>query len=360
MKKFILIPVAIVMICGLILGCAAPAPSPAPGPGPAPAPAPAPDKEFKWKMQGFLPPPEPQHSESWAKLVDMIAENTNGQVQIELFSMGAIVKTHEMLGATRDGVLDALVSSVGYYRGAVPVLDVIDGLPFSWESPQDLHEVYTKYGLSELPRQALADYGVHLLGHQAEAGEGLGLMAPKPIKTLADLKGLKMRSHGAFLDWWKALGAETVSMAFPEVYAAIATGTIDAVATAWGGQLDMKFYELVKFGVIPYQAGATGGGIYINQKSWDDLGPELQGIITKTYEDWRDWDITVHQPWRQEFYVGKLKELGVTWTTLPQSDQDIMLEEAMKIWDKAAAVDDLSAKAVGIVVDYYKEKGRIR
>jgi len=360
MKKIIFVSVAIIMMFGLIIGCAepAPAPSPAPSPGPAPAPAPAPAKEFKWKWQSFLPPPEPQHGESYVKCTEMIAEATNGQVKIELFPMGAVVQTHEMLAAVRDGVLTMCTASAAYYRGAVPMLDVVTGPPFAYLNHNDLYEIIHERGLDDLARKPLSDYGVHLLGIHPEASEGLGILGPEPITSLAVIKGWKMRTHGSYLDWYKALGAETVSMAFPEVYAAIATGTLDSVATAWGGHLDMKFYELLKYGMEPYHAGTDGGMTALNQKAWDDLGPELQGIVTETFDEWRKWDNDVHQTWRTEYYVGKLKELGITWNTVPQSDQDRMLAEAQKIWDQVAAVDDLSAQAMGIVIDYYKDKGR--
>ena len=102
MKRLIFVSVAIIMICGLILGCKTPTPSPTPSPAPAPAPAPSPEpaKEHQWKFQGFLPPPEPQHSESWAKLVEMIGMLTEREPKVAmlLFEGHTYVEVANKLG----------------------------------------------------------------------------------------------------------------------------------------------------------------------------------------------------------------------------------------------------------------------
>ncbi len=317
----------------------------------------------KWKMESFQVPSELEHSISFAKFCEMVDKNTKGRVKITLYPVGAITGAAELMAATRDGVLEASIWSVGYGQGVIPLLAVIDGLPFSFRSGRELAEILWDFGLSELSRDAYAKYGVHLLGHHVQSSCGLGLLSTKPVRTLADLKGLKIRSHGSFVEFWRRLGCSTLSFPLAEGYMSLSTGVVDGITTDWGGHIFFKFSEVAKYGVLPSMIGATGGHFIVNPKAWASLSEDLKFIVSITWRDWAAWAERYFHPYLRyshEKVVKDLQDKGVKFTTLSAGDQAKMLEVAMKMWDDVAARDPLSAKGVDIVKNYYKKIGRIK
>jgi TRAP-type C4-dicarboxylate transport system substrate-binding protein len=318
-------------------------------------------------MQTFLPPTDPDHSINYAKFCEMVEKNTDGRVKITLFPVGAIVQAPELMSATRDGVLEVSSWSVGYGQGAIPILGIIDGLPMTFQNGRELAEILWDFGLSELSRDAYNKYGVYLLGHHPQSCCGLGMLSTKPVRTLADLKGLKIRTHGSFVEFWRRLGCGTVAAPLSEVYLALTTGVVDGVTTDWSAHIIFKFVEVAKYGVLPSMIGATGGHIIVNPKAWNSLPDDLKHIVSLTWRDWASWSERYFQPYLRASHGGSheavikdLKDRGIKFTTLSPADQAKMLEIAMKMWDDTAAKDPLSAKGVDIIKNYYKKIGRLK
>ena len=225
-------------------------------------------------------------------------------------------------------------------------------------------EILYDFGLSELSRQAYADYGVHLLGHHVQSCCGHGQLAKKPIRTLDYLQGLKLRSHGVMADFWEKLGAATLTIPLVDAYTALATGVADAATCDLTGFFIFKWVEVLKHGFFPGQIGCTGGHIVVNPKAWDSLPGDLQTIVTLTWWKWASWHQRYFHPYLRgtsEAVKKKLeKDYGVTFTTLPEADQAKMLKVALEMWDEEAAKDPLCAKGVAIIKDYYRKTGRIK
>ncbi len=362
MNKRIIMPLVLLIVFSLLLiSCSNQQSSQQPASStPEPATTSQPAKVHEWKMECFMPPTDTEYSVAWQKFADLVDANTDGQVKITLFETGSVVTSAELMNAVRDGILQASVSSPAYFRGAIPVLNVVDGLPFSFQTVEELDELLHDYGLSELTRESLTEYGVHLIGHNAGAGDGLGIMSAVPFSNLDDLNGKIIRTHGSFLDFWTELGLKTVSIPFPEIYTSIATGTIDAVATAWNGMYSLKLYELCNYGMIPNQIGCNTAQLIVNPDAWDALSTDVQDIINDTYyNEWNPWNVNEYAPTRLAVF-DEFKAQGVEFVTLPQEDQDHMLEVAIGLWDEAAEEDALCAQAVEILKDYYKQTGRIK
>jgi len=331
--------------------------------GSSPATTAASSNVYQWKMETFLSTADSDHSVAYAKFCEIVAKNTSGQIKITLFSAGAIVATDQLLNATRDGILEMSVMGTSYTSGAIPVTGVIGDLPFSWRNVDECIDCLNNGGLSEITRPAYTNYGVQLLGHHPISEAGLGMLANKPIATLSDLKGLKVRTYGLFVDFWQTLGASTVSIPLAETYTALSTGVADAVTTDWTGQVNFKFYEVLKDGVLPSQASCGSAQMLVNPKAWNSLWPDLQTAMNTSFKEFSDYFTNDYYPnvkGTHEKAIQDLQDKGVTFTTLSDADQETMLNAAMAIWDKAAAKDELSAQGVALIKDYYKKLGRIK
>jgi TRAP-type C4-dicarboxylate transport system substrate-binding protein len=114
---------------------------------------------------------------------------------------------------------------------------------------------------------------------------GQMLFCRKPVASLADLKGLKVRTGGPSLaDLMKALGAQPVSMAFGEVYTALERGTVDCAITGSGSGNGVKWPEVTTHLYTLPLAWSTAG-YFVNLAWWNKLEPAIRTQFEKTFSE---------------------------------------------------------------------------
>lgn len=345
----------------LLPACAAPAP-PASKPSPTPAPAPTPTAEVvKWKMQTFAPPAMSLYARSFMTWVDMVKKSTNGRVIIEPHPPAALVPVSETFTALKDGVIDGAYHvgqyNVGVWQGfgvedTMPLayIDWRDQMAFMWGD----YEWKTPY--EDFIRAKYTQYGIHYL--TAVASDINLILSKKPLRTLADLKGLKLRATGQYSKWLTKLGATTVMAPLAEVYTGLATGTFDGLTTGFGGHVGMKLYENAKYAWWPPVNGMVAH-MAISMKSWNKLPPDLQQLMTLTARDWANWHNRVEWPaanYTEGYDV--LKAKGVSFTSFDEMDK--AQQAAIETWNDVAAVDADAAKAVDMLKSFMKLKGYLK
>ena len=124
-------------------------------------------------------------------------------------------------------------------------------------------------------------YGVTYLGT-------LDFMPPEilcsvaPINKLSDFKGKNIRAGGIGALFYKALGANTVSIAAPEIYTALQMKTIDAAEFSdWKENKDMGLHEVTKYVIEPclHLGSNEDKGFIVNTKAWNELPQDLKDIV---------------------------------------------------------------------------------
>ncbi len=211
----------------------------------------------------------------WAKDINKMS---NGSIKAKVFPGGALGK-----------------GPVAQYKRAVDgVADVTFGLP-GFTS-----KLFPRTGLIELPGMAenaavAADKlwdAFKLLSPEWKRVKVLALWtnesqvimtSKKPIRSLADLKGLKIRvpskTQGATM---KALGAVPVFMPINRVYNAVNTGVIDGVMTGPSTVKSFKFHEVNKYFTVGLPIGRSPFFLVMNKKKWNSLSADQKKLITKT------------------------------------------------------------------------------
>ena len=105
------------------------------------------------------------------------------------------------------------------------------------------------------------------------------LWTKKPVRTLEDVKGLRIRTPGGHQTHYiKALGAEPIFMVIGDVYMAMETGTIDGIVTCPPLVLSFKFYEVAKHGVVA-NFGCVSEGVIMNEESWKKTPEEFKPVV---------------------------------------------------------------------------------
>ena len=271
-RKFVLLAAVAIMGAGLMLAKDAAA-------------------ESKWKM-----------ATSWGggplmeigakALAEQIEFLTEGRIKVQVFPSGTLSKGLDVRSAVRKGVAEVGHTWMGYDWGKDKTTVLFGGFAGSMDSERMLHWIYEGGGL-EMWRQ-YNEERFDLVSFPAfiRTAEAF-LHSRKPVRTLDDLKGLKFRTAGAWLEISKGLGAAPVTMPGGEVYAALERGAIDA--TEWGTLYENQttgFHKIAKYVIIPgVHQPVAPFEMVINPKAWakiSDRDKKLVELAAKivTFESW--------------------------------------------------------------------------
>jgi TRAP-type C4-dicarboxylate transport system substrate-binding protein len=292
--------------------------------------------EQKWKAVATSRP-TPQF-ELWTWLGDELDKRTKGQVKLEVVSLPEIGLTgFELVRVTRAGLVDVADIILAYVAGDVPVIEGVDlpGLFPDLDTSVKAHIAFM--GAIKKNEDKLG--GVVLGGY---LWPGQYLFSKKPVRSPADLKGLKVRVYGtAQTEFARALGMEPVSIPFAEVYTALERGTVDAGITGTYPGFALKWYEVTKY-IVDVGHGPVGGTFVISKRTWDKLAPELRATLTKLGEEFseRGWEIgrrTTKEGLDKNREKG-MEVLGLT-PAMSSVTRDVTTKVIVPSWIKRAGPD---------------------
>ncbi len=224
------------------------------------------------------------HTQGAMKFAKLVEKYSHGTVKIVVHPGGSLgFKGPELLKAVKDGQVPLSDILMGVVAGSEHIFGV-SSLPRLVKSYKEARELYEK--LKPLYEKAALKWNQKFL--YAAPWPPSGLVTKKPIRKVADLKGLKTRTYdknGArFL---KELGASPVPMAWGEVYSALRTGVIDSVLTSAESTKNGKFWEVLKyFTKINYAFPLNM--MTINLDYWKSLSKEQQKAILKAAKEIED------------------------------------------------------------------------
>ena len=199
---------------------------------------------------------------------EMVKKLSNGRFIIEPFGAGVLFPVFESFGATQSGMVDAMMVYSGYWGGKYPFFGVAALGPAS--PIQNFSEgMYLDSQLFPLFQEAYAKHNLVYLG-TVDANTPEFLFSNKPIRSLDDFKGVKIRTSAFGALQYPLYGASAISLSGPEIYTALQTGTIDAAEfTDYAENMDMGFHEVSKYAIEPFLHGGVGEDkpLVINKKS---------------------------------------------------------------------------------------------
>ncbi|KQU51926.1 C4-dicarboxylate ABC transporter [Bosea sp. Leaf344] len=238
-------------------------------------------QEVTLRMHHFLPPVANGHSKFLKPWADKVGAESNGRIKIDIFpSMQLGGTPPQLFDQARDGVADIVWTLPGNTPGRFPGIEAFE-LPF----------VANKRAL--VNSLALADYAEQNLQDEFKDVKPLcfwahdhGLIhANKQVKTMDDLKGLKLRFPTRLAgEALRALGANAIGMPIPQVPESLAQRVIDGCVIPWEVVPSIKVQELVKFHTeIPgsptlYTATFI---LAMNRAKYDAMAPDLRAILDK-------------------------------------------------------------------------------
>jgi TRAP-type mannitol/chloroaromatic compound transport system substrate-binding protein len=309
---------------------------------------------IKWRAQCFWSTSEVTYK-TFEELCTRINKLTNGRLTIEPFSGGAVTGVFESLDAVSAGVLQAQSSWPGYWTGKEPGLSILSDLAFAYTDPMQMATwYYERDGLSLL-REAYAKFGVHVVGVTWWGAESL--VSKKPIRTIEDFKGVKIRSpQGLTADILTKIGASPVILPGGEVYSALDKGVIDAADWATVsmnqrmGLFEPAKYSITIFHSLPVQEFSD------NAAAWKALPDELKEIVTTAVHEW-GWH-QIRKVASEDARVAKdIKSKGVTQITWGGDELKKLRGIAYESWKQFSTKSPLAKKAYDAQVAWLKEIG---
>ena len=286
----------------------------------------------------------PDHSSSIAmqQFKKDVEAASKGSLVIEVFDNMQLGGAQENVTQTRAGTIHMTWVGMAFLSRTVPELEAIS-LPFMFPSREIAYKVIDGPAV-DLIEAKMADKGFTSLGFM-ELGSRQVTNSVRPIKTMADLKGLKIRMqlNETHLATFRALGANPLAMDIKEVYSALEQKVIDGHENPYALILTSRFNEVQKY------LSNTGHffdfiSVVGNKKKIDSLTPEHQKILraamTKTIATQR-----VMATKADGEALAELQKKGMIYTEMPASEREAMRKAT------AGIVDDVRKRLGGTLVD---------
>ena len=241
-----------------------------------------------------------------------------GQIKTKLFESGALFPDLHVVKALVQGQVEMCCPGTWTITGFVPDAD-FSQLPLFYGLPiAQVHKATDGSG-GKFVNQEIADkLHVQVLGSWFDLGFNNWFSTRKPLKTLGDLSGMKLRSPGGVLNSWRIrfFGGVPNVTAWPDVPLALSQGTFDGLISTNESTDSAKLYDS---GMRHSLQDDQGMGLYVplvNQVFWGKLGPKLQekilGLWSVNLPTWRENTAKAQQNGRDE-----LAKYGVTFVDVP-------------------------------------------
>jgi TRAP-type C4-dicarboxylate transport system substrate-binding protein len=228
----------------------------------------------------FFPPTHKQAklAEAWA---EEIGRRTQGKVRITVFCGGSLTKADQCYQGVVDGISDIGMSAFAYTRGRFPLLEGLD-LPVGYADGVSATRIVNELCHAFLPKEIRDVKLLYVHAH------GPGILASKrPMRTLADLKGAKVRATGFCAKVVESLGGSPVSMPQGDTYEALQKGVVDAtfcpVETLKGWKQGEVIRNITDSRCIGY---TTSFFVVINPVRWASLPDEVKQIMEDVSKEW--------------------------------------------------------------------------
>lgn len=293
-------------------------------------------QKITWRMQTVAGAGTMEFKDLAQAFADRARELSAGRIDIQVFPAGALMNSAQVAEAVGKGAIDFSNTFLVYMSGKEPAMKSINEWPALVDPLQAVIWTYHGGGLP-IMREITAGHGIFYLGASPVTGEHI--WSKKPLKSLADLKGLKMRASGLAADSFRKHGAAVVTMPGEELYQGLQRGIVDAAEfTTAAVNYGMGLHEVTKYMVFPTYSGGGSYDWIVNKKKWDETPPDLQKILNITLSDisYQFWLKTLADERR---VVNELKAKGMQFIIWPDADLKEMEKGRIEIMRDVYAKD---------------------
>ncbi len=270
------------------------------------------------------------------RFAQRIKDISGGSLEIKIYPKNTLIPALAVFDATSSGQIDAFHSGPYYWKGKNSAFSLYSGLPFGFTT-EEINSWILYGGGLELWREQYAKYNLYpFMG--GNTNYQMGGWYRKPINSIEDRQGLKMRIPGLGGEVFAKMGANPILLPAGEIYTSLERGVIDA--TEWvGPALDIKmgFYKVAPYYYSGWHEPGSILELTFNKHSWEKLEFEHQSMIEVCSSE-------LNSSMACEFHaenikaLHKLKELNISILEFPD---DVIKAAKLALKD---VVSELSAK----------------
>ncbi len=241
-------------------------------------------ERVRWRVHSAYAQAMPIAGPTAWNIAEDVGTLTDGNFDIRVFEPGAIVAGTQYYDAVSEGAVDAAYGSPGFNVGKNSAYAFFAAVPFGPGAGEMLAWLRHGGGL-ELAQEFYARDNIHMLPCGILPPESGGWFR-KEIKTLEDLRGIKMRFLGLGAKVMEEFGVSTQLLAPGEVYQALELGTLDGAEQSVPSiDRGLGFYQIAKFNYFPgWHQQSTVQELLINKDSWDKLSDSQKRTVELTCE----------------------------------------------------------------------------
>lgn len=276
------------------------------------------DEKVRWKMvmpwsKGLLFYDMAQHFADSVKLA------SGGRLDIKLFSAGELVGAMESFDAVSKGSADIGHDWPGYWKGKNENFVSFASVPFGLDTEGYNIWLYERGGLEQM-QELYGRYNLYALPG-GNGGQEMGLFSNKRAETMADFKGMRLRTPGWNMDILNNLGASVSPLPGGEVYLALERGVIDAAEFSTPAiNYPMGFDDVTKYVIQPgVHQPSVQTGLFINQDSWNELPDDLKWIVKIAAKETQLWS----SAWQENLNIEAIKRFKEKVEFVKMSDEAI-------------------------------------
>lgn len=275
--------------------------------------------------------PEQSHQgQGVAKFVELVNAKSNGEIQIKPYYSGALGNDVQVTSALQGGTIEFTVPQTSTLTGMIKRYEILD-FPFLFKTSEQAEKVLDG-PIGDSLLTTLPEHGLVGLAYW-ENGFFNATNSKHPITKLEDFKGLKFRSIQAKItqETIKALGANPVPLAVPELYTALETRTIDGQGTPNAVIAALKLDEVQKY--LSITRHSYGAFIPLVSKAfWDKLSPADQQILKDSAVEARSYQREVARA-QSKSAVEKMTAKGMQVNEVSDAEHDRMRAAMQPVWD---------------------------
>lgn len=287
------------------------------------------DKKYVMKFAHTnAPSPEDPYQAYSAKLKELIEKGTNGNIEVQIYPGGQMGGEQRAFQDVQNNILQGTIIAVNNASVFSPSMGSFD-LPYMFQSVDDFNKVINDH--RDLLNEALSkEAGVTALSW-TQQGFRVISNSKKPIETISDLKGVKIRvpENPLQLATFKSWGSEAVPVAFDELFNALQQKVVDGQENPYVSIYTNKFQEVQKY-ITEVHYKLWVGPMVVNSNWLNSLPEEYQKVVINAgleAEKFSNELVTTQEDNAKK----KLEEAGVVLSGTPK-DEDVWIEKAMTVW----------------------------
>lgn len=300
--------------------------------------------KYRWKLAQTWGTGFPIFGDAVIKMADLVNKMSNGEMEIRIDSANKHKAPFGVFDMVKAGQYEMGHSASYYWKGKDVNTMFFSTMPFGMIAPEQYAWFYYGGGM-ELMKKVYDKHGIYSFPGGNTSNQ-MGGWFRKEIKTLDDLKGLKMRIPGFAGEVLSKLGVVVTNIAPGELYTALDRGTIDALE--WVGpslDLNMGFQKIAEYYYTGWHEPATELQFLVNKQKFDSLPPHLQQILT-----------TAMQFAAYDMYARSYHESAVNWASIEEQFPNVKIRTfPVEIIEAMKKANDELLKETAIKDPLFKE-----